>query len=64
MSGGSSEEKSEPASAQKLRKQREKGQVPKGPDLMIAVTTGILIGYVLLQSNALMTQGGALIDAA
>ena len=64
MSGGSSEEKSEPASAQKLRKQREKGQIPKGPDLMVAITTGVLIGYVLLQSNAVMTQGGALIDAA
>ena len=64
MSGGSSEEKSEPASAKKLRQQREKGQIPKGPDLMSAITTGTLIGYVLLQAGTIAAEGGALFDAA
>lgn len=64
MSGGSSEEKSEPASAKKLRDLRQKGQIAKSPDLMLAITTGALIGYVLLEAHTIGAQSDALLDAA
>lgn len=54
MSGGS-EEKSLPASSKKLRDERRKGKIPKGPDLLVALTTGALIAYV-------MAFGGTIAD--
>ena len=51
MSGDSSEEKSHPASSKKLTDQRKKGKLAKAPDLLAAITTGALIGYVLLTAG-------------
>lgn len=51
MSGDSSEEKSHPASSKKLTDQRKKGKLAKAPDLLAAITTGALIGYVLLAAG-------------
>ncbi|MGI4793703.1 MAG: EscU/YscU/HrcU family type III secretion system export apparatus switch protein [Janthinobacterium lividum] len=47
MSGGSSEEKSLPASSKKLQDERRKGKIAKAPDLLTAITTGALIAYLL-----------------
>lgn len=46
MSGGSGEEKSLPPSAKKLQDARKKGQIAKGPDLVTALTSAALIGYL------------------
>lgn len=51
MSGDSSEEKSQPASSKKLTDQRKKGKLAKAPDLLAAIITGALIGYVLLAAG-------------
>jgi type III secretion protein U len=43
-----SEQKSLPASEKKLRDARRKGQVSRGPDLVVAVTLLMTVGYVLM----------------
>ncbi len=64
MSGDSSEEKDLPASAKKLVEQRKKGKIAKGPDLLVAITTGALIGYVLLAAGSIATRLQDLMAAA
>ena len=56
MSGDSSEEKSLPPSEKKLRDEREKGKVAKAPDLMVAITTGALIGYVWVAAPSMSRE--------
>jgi len=64
MSGDSSEEKSHPASSKKLDEQRKKGKIAKAPDLLLAITTGALIGYVLLTAGSIMTRLQGLMTTA
>ncbi len=64
MSGGSSEEKALPASAKKLTEERKKGKIAKGPDLLVAITTGALIGYILLAAGRIATRLQDLMAAA
>lgn len=64
MSGDSSEEKSLPASAKKLREERKKGKVQKGPDLQVAITTGALVAYVLMASGSIAASLRELIAVA
>ncbi len=64
MSSDSSEEKSHPASAKKLTEQRKKGKIAKGPDLLTAITTGALIGYVLLAAGSISARLQGLLDTA
>ncbi|MFT7772908.1 flagellar type III secretion system protein FlhB [Roseateles sp.] len=70
MSDSSSGDKTEKPSDQKLRKAREKGQVPRSRDLSMAV--GVLLGFKLLtllmplyleDFRQLFTLGFALLDA-
>ena len=64
MSGDTSEEKSLPASAKKLKEQRRKGKVQKGPDLQVAITSGALIAYLLTDGGGIMRMLGETIDVA
>ena len=64
MSGDSSEEKSHPASSKKLDEQRKKGKIAKAPDLLLALTTGALIGYVLLTAKSIAARLQGLITTA
>ena len=64
MSGNSSEEKSLPASSKKLTEERKKGKIAKGPDLLVAITTGALIGYVLLTASSIAARLQALMATA
>lgn len=70
MSDNTSGDKTEKASDQKLRKAREKGQVPRSRDLSMAV--GVLLGFKLItllmplyleDFRQLFTLGFALLDA-
>jgi type III secretion protein U len=52
----SAEERELPASAQKLRKSREKGQVAKSKDLSIAVALIVGAGYLIARMGSLLGQ--------
>jgi type III secretion protein U len=62
--GGSSEDKSLPASAKKLRDARRKGQVPKSKDLVSAVVTLAAVGYIAMQWNSIAARFTGLIQRA
>lgn len=59
--GGSSEEKSLPASAKKLRDARKKGQVAKSKDFVSAVVTLAAVGYMVAQWNSISARFSGLI---
>jgi type III secretion protein U len=52
----SAEERELPASAQKLRKSREKGQAAKSRDLMAAVALAVTVGYLIARLGSLLGQ--------
>lgn len=62
--GGSSEDKSLPASAKKLRDARKKGQVAKSKDFVSATVTLAAIGFVVMQWDSIAARFTALIDRA
>ena len=51
----SSEEKTLPASAEKLKKAREKGQIPHGKEMVTASVTVVCFGYLMLRAPAFAT---------
>lgn len=53
MSGDSSEEKTLPPTAQKLRKAREKGQVVNSPETIASATTLIVLAWLYLRRESI-----------
>lgn len=64
MSGDSSEEKTLPPSAKRLRDARKKGQVQGGPDLVSGITTSLLIAYVWFGAGWIRERLSGLLLAA
>jgi len=62
--GGSSEDKSLPASAKKLRDARKKGQVAKSKDLVSAVVTLAAMGFIVMQWNSIAARFSGLMTRA
>lgn len=62
--GGSTEDKSLPASAKKLRDARKKGQVAKSKDFVSAVVTLAAMGFVVMQWNSIATRFTGLMTRA
>ncbi len=64
MSGDSSEEKTLPPSAKKLRDAREKGQIAKAPDLITALAGVAVIAYLYGSADWIMERLRATITVA
>ncbi|MCQ8239610.1 EscU/YscU/HrcU family type III secretion system export apparatus switch protein [Rhizosaccharibacter radicis] len=62
--GGSSEDKTLPASAKKLREARKKGQVAKSKDFVSAVVTLAAMGFVVMQWNPIAARFSTLMTRA
>ncbi len=62
--GGSSEDKTLPASAKKLRDARKKGQVAKSKDLVSAAVTLAAVGFLVAEWDSIVVRSTALVERA